>query len=226
MPKVFIIYPHNPQPYVYKPPTAAEELRSRYPEKSDSEILEMRVQEEESRANDEKKRIVNHNELVHRFANFLTSNGLDVAYEGLLQDKSTSNCMRWFQEQLNMSDFVILIVTESLNYFLSDRRTFPHNGQEKIFESEFLHNFVHQPSKPLLPVFLGHPTNLDLLPDVLKCSSTYHIKDTEDFSLLRSEMDNLYAALTNQSRSVPPQGPIVELPKRRRCKPLLENYKF
>lgn len=218
--KVFIVYPHNPHPYVWTPPTPEDELRRQYPEKNDGEISQMRVQEAIVIENEVKRQINCHNQLVDSFAKFLVKHGLDVVYEGLLQDKSTASYMRWFQEELKTSDFIVLIITDSFHHFLSNPLTFPHNGEEQIFEGNFLHNLVHRPTKPLLPVFLGDSKNLDLLPDALRSSSTYQVRTTPNFSLEESEMDSLYAVLTEQNRcELPPPGPKVVLLKgRRRCK--------
>ena len=216
MPKVFIIYPHNPEPYLWKSPTDAKEFRFQYPEKSAAEIAEMQLQEVQVMRQTEKRKVMEHNQLVDTFAKFLIKNGVDVAHEGLWQDESTLNYMRRFQEELYTSDFIILIVTKSFHHFLSNQ-TFPP-GEEKIFEGEFLHNLIHKSNKPILPVFLDCPKDLVLLPDALRSSSTYHV-GTPAFSLLHSEMDSLYAVLTGQNRCAKPlPGPRVKVAEVKRCK--------
>ena len=220
MSKAFIIYPHNPEPYVWTSRTGKEELRRRYPEKSDDEILQMRIQEAEAIEKEEKRRINCHNELVDKFARFLMENGVTVVHEGQVRDKSVLNLMRWFQEQLKDCDYIILIITRSFHHYLSNPKSVPPNGEEPFFEGEFLHNLIHKPGKPLLPVFLGgDKKDLSLLPDSLRSSSTYHVRTTSQFSLHESEMDNLYAILTDQNRFAPrPTGRVVQLKRPAGCK--------
>ncbi len=218
MSKAFIVYPHNPEPYVWTPPTEEEELRRRFPGISDEEIQQMRVDEVSAIESEKKRRIYAHDELVHRFADFLIANGVEAVHDGQVADKSISNRMRWYQDQLKLCNFIILIITKSFSHFLSNQQTFSHNGEEVIFEGEFLYNLIHFSKKPLLPVFLGgEKKDLNLLPDALRMSSTYHIK--REFSLSHSETSALYAVLTNQNPCAPlPPGPVVTLPGPKRCK--------
>ena len=93
---------------------------TRYPEKSTTEIKEMLREEVELMRKNVQRKIKEHDRLVDTFAEFLKKNEVDMAYEGLLQDKSTLNYMKWFQEELYTSDFIILIITESFLSFLSN----------------------------------------------------------------------------------------------------------
>lgn len=183
--KVFIVYPHNPQIYTWNP-------------------VEQQRKEEAARREEVIKQ---HNQLVHHFAQFLQSMKIAVAYEGMLTDAFTSNYMKWFQTQILSSDYVILIITESFCPFLMNQ---PPEDKEKIFTGNFLHTLIHNPKKPLLPVFLNRPRNLDLLPDALRSSTTYTIMSTGYppwFDVQMREMDSLFALLTRQSRIMPP--PVV-----------------
>lgn len=194
--KVFIVYPHNPQVYQWDPP---EELRRRHPNCSPAELHRMQREAE-------RERIRSHDQLVQLFADFLDSHKIAVAYEGLLLDCPVDSYMRWFERQMSDSDYIILIVTESFRPFLNDTR--PEN--EHIFTGNFLHNFVHRPSKPILPVFLNRPENRDLLPDPLRASSTYRVaasREPPHFDVRQPELGRLYAVLTNQNRLQPPPQP-------------------
>ena len=210
--QVFIISPHNPEPYV-RPPTA-EELQRKYPQLSAHEI----IQQLEAREAEDDEKILQHDKLVGSFIRFLIENGVNAAHESQITDEIVPNKMKWYQDQLKLSTYIILIITKSFHYFLTNPRSFPHNGEESIFEGDFLYNVIHLSKKPLLPVYLGGDVkDLGLLPDALRMSSTYHVKT--DFSLQHSETATLYAILTGQNTCAPlPPGPVVQLPGPRRCK--------
>ncbi len=185
LPKVFIVYPHSPRVYTWTP---VKELQDEQ---------ERRIKED-----------VGHQErLVYRFAQYLESLKIAVAYEGLLNDAFTPNYMKWFQDQIADSDYVILIITNSFCHFLSNQ---PPEGKERIFTGHFLHTFVNNPKKPVLPVFLDRPKELELLPDALRSSTTYMVRASSEppyFDVRQRELDSLYALLTKQNRVAPP--PIV-----------------
>ena len=219
--KIFIVYPHNPQVYQWLPPTSTEELQAKCPQVSEDEILRMQMEEFRQRESKVKETIDNHNKLVRSFAEFLESHKIAVSYEGLLLDHPVSNYMKWFQDQMQDSDFILLVITESFRHFLNED---PPNGKEWIFSGEFLHNLIHAPKKKLLPIFLNRPVNLDLLPDALRSSSTYHIPATNCppyFNVQQPQLDSLYAIFTKQNRIVPPLPPANPVPivnLRGRCK--------
>lgn len=209
--KVFIVYPHNPQVYQWIPPTPLEELQRRYRGFSPDELQKIQIDEVKRRKLEEKARIENHDKLVHNFAQFLESHMIAVAYEGLLHDYPTDNYMKWFQKQMKDSDYVMLIITDSFCHFLSNE---PPQDKERIFVGNFLHNFVHSPSKTVLPVFLNCPEDSSLLPDALRASATYHVVASEEspfFNVQQPQLDRLYAVLTKQNRMTPP-APIGVVP--------------
>lgn len=193
LPKVFIVYPHNPQPYVW---ISLAELQSSYPHLTPEQLKEEKKRLQQRQA----QQITYHDELVHRFAQFLETNKIAVAYEGLLMDTFVGNHMKWFQDQMKDSDYIFLIITESFCRFLSNQ---PPDGKEKIFSGEFLHVFVHNPSKPIVPVFLGRQRKNAHLPEALRASTTYQIPysvNPPHFSVQQPETDRLYAMLTRQNR--------------------------
>lgn len=206
--KVFIVYPHNPQVYQWVSP---EELQRRYPGCSPDELHRIQIDEARQLKLKEKENIEKQDKLVHDFAQFLESRMIAVAYEGLLHDYPTDNYMKWFQKQMKDSDYVMLIITESFCHFLSNE---PPQDKERIFVGNFLHNFVHNPSKLILPVFLGRPEHSSLLPDALRASATYHVVAGEEwpfFNIQQPQLDRLYAVLTKQNRITPP-APIGVVP--------------
>lgn len=205
--KVFMVYPHNPQVYQWIAPTPLEELQRRHPEYSPGELHKLQIAEQKTQQREEKERIEKHDKLVYNFAQFLESHMIAVAYEGLLHDYPTDNYMKWFQKQMQDSDYVMLIITPSFCQFLSKE---PPQDKERIFVGNFLHNFVHRPNnKTILPVFLNRPKDSSLLPDALRASATYHVmasRESHYFSVQQPELDRLYAVLTKQNRIVAPSA--------------------
>lgn len=180
--KVFIVYPHNPEVYKWSP------------------VREQQLEQEKKTKEDVRL----HDKLVHHFAQYLESLKITVAYEYLLRDLATPNYMKWFQDQIADSDYVILIITNSFCHFLSNQ---PPEGKERIFTGHFLHTFVNNPKKPILPVFLNRQRELDLLPDALRASTTYVVRASSQppyFNVQQRELDSLYALLTKQNRVVRP----------------------
>ena len=189
LPKVFIVYPHNPELYTYHPDREAQERNERETEQV----------------------IREHDRLVHLFAQFLENHKIAVAYEGLLMDKVIANYMKWFEDQMADSDYVILIITNSFCHFLSEQ---PPPGKERIFTGQFLHVFVNNPGKPILPVFLNRQKDMALLPNALRAASTYRVMCTREFpyfDVQQPELDRLYALLTKQNRMAPPP-PVATIP--------------
>ncbi len=209
LPKVFIVYPHNPQPYVWIPPPSEEDIRCKYPGTisiSQEQVQQIQLDEARRHVEEEKARIRSHDELVHKFAEFLRSNLIAVSYEGLLLDHPVSNYTKWFQAQMADSDFILLVITDSFKLFLSGNPP-PPEGKERLFMGEFLHVLIHNPSKPLLPIFLNRPKDPNLLPDTLRACTTYQVMARDyppHFDVQSPQLDSLYAFLTGQDRITPP----------------------
>ena len=206
--KVFIAYPHNPQVYQWiPPPPPMEKLQQMYPGYPPDELKkmhEMQVAEVTRRKKEVEVTIEQHKKLVHNFARFLDSCKIAVAYDGLLLDKPVASYMDWFQKQMEDSDYIILIITDSFCHFLSNEVP---PDKEQIFVGYFMHNVVHNPGKTILPVFLNRPVNYELLPDALKACSTYHVVATREspyFGVSQADLSRLCALLTKQNRIVPP----------------------
>ena len=217
LPKVFIAYPHKPTVYERRlpPENAADdgEVQRQYEE----EIFQLKQAElAEVRA---------HEAAVRRFADFLNSQSIAVAYDQLVRDHGVDNIYRWCQTQIEDSDYLILITTPSLRHFL--------NGvcppeEEPLFSSDYLYNLIHSrplrhDGKPLqiVPVFLYSVKNLDLVPTALKASSIYEVWDEAYREPLSEGLTSLLCRLTGQNRyqqPEPPPNPIIFAPKQRRCK--------
>lgn len=222
LPKVFIAYPHNPLPYS-EVASDIESYREWYPGEADHVLQERITRARQVHEAQQSAIIKAHMSKVYNLTKFLERSGVAVAYDQLLSDVGSDNVMRWCQEQIEDSDMVILIITDSFNDFL--------NGEvppesEQIFVGNYLSNFVHNPrGKVVLPVFLDQPVNTKLLPKCLEMCKLYSILNP--LTLGRGDdLDALYALLTNQDRFTPPapslvSGPVqVNTRKRRRSKKL------
>ena len=202
--KVFIAYPHNPEGYVYIEPPDESQVLLRNPGLSREQIQDQYLKE--CRDNEERQESLMkcQAKLVLSFANFLEANSVAVAYDQLLTDVGSDNIMKWSQEQINDSDFIILIVTESFSEFL--RTVVPPT--EPIFTGDYLYNLIHDPPKPLIPVFLDQRKDHSLLEECNSMVTSYEI--FQPFDPSRNNSDDflaLYARLTKQDRFAPPRPP-------------------
>ena len=225
LPKVFIAYPHNPSLYT-EVASDIESYRQWYPGQPDH-ILQQTIDEVvQQHKIQQRDRIKQQEAKVYHLATFLQQACIAVAYDLLLSDVGAENIMRWCQEQIEDSDAVILIVTQSFNEFL--------NGEvplesEQLFAGNYFSNFIHNPrEKKLLPVFIDQPVDTRLIPRCLEMCKLYSI--TTPFGLCRGDvdLDALYALLTRQDRFAPPAplpgaGPIkVNTNRRPRSKIIIK----
>ena len=171
-PKVFIAYPHNPVPYVQIAPPNVTEVLLHNPGMMEEEVRHLAKEEILRHARAEEKAIEANKKLVYRFAQFLQKNAIIVSYDQMLTDTGASNLTKWSQQQIEDSDFVILIVTPSLCDFLSNEVP---AEEEYLFVGDFLYNMIHNPpaNKPLLPVFLERVKDIGFLPKALEASPNW-----------------------------------------------------
>ena len=209
LPKVFIAYPHKPTSYkqLLPPPDATDESLRQY--EDDVVQLEKQAQLE----------VQEQEEAVMEFADFLSQQSIAVAYDLLVRDTGVANITRWYQTQIEDSDYLILIVTESLCDFLKGKVP---RGKEPLFSSDYLYNLIHSREQTLqiVPVFLFTPKNLSYVPKALEASSMYEIQNYSN-PLTDEGLTSLLARLTGQNRYQPPepsQEPIRIAPKKRTCK--------
>ena len=230
LPKVFMAYPHNPGAYLQIAPPNVEAVLLQNPGMTRESIQEAYKQEKLRLSVDTEEEVKRHKYLVREFANFLAGSGIAVAYDQLLEDTGTDNLMKWTEQQMKDSDYVILIVTPSLCDFLSSP---PPRDKEYIFSGHMLYNLIHspppRPNSPVnvdalrfLPVFLNSTKNLNLLPKTLEAGNCYEIWKPFDVRLTREDdLVSLYTLLTRQSTCAapPPTTTYVKIkPKRSRCK--------
>lgn len=222
--KVFIAYPHNPEEYTQQAQPDVDSLITQNPELTAEviwrEFLEAAKRHEEAL----KQRIAGHEQLVRRFARFLQGAQVAVSYDQLLTDTGAANVKLWMEQQINDSDFIILIVTPSFYQFLTDKSLVPP-GKESTFVGHDLYNYIHNPPPNIriLPVFLNRWKDVSLLPKSLEAASLYEIWEPLHVSSQAPRQDDLealYCLLTKQNRYQQPQPPtgssIVKIPPRRR----------
>ena len=230
LPKVFIVYAHNPGEYRQIHPPDVDGLMRDNPSMTRDWIEQQYEEEKIQLSAQTEENIRQHKLLVRKFSNFLTGAGVPVTYDQLLDDTGTDNLMRWTEQQIKDSDYVILIVTPSLHEFLTNPSS-ASRDEEYIFSGHTLYNLIHsppsRPNSPLglgvlcfLPVFLESTKNLDLLPKTLEAGSCYEV--WKPFDVQRPRGDDLvllYTLLTRQSVCPTPE-PIAYVPIRRkkRCK--------
>ena len=215
LPKVFIAYPHKPTLYEQRAP----------PQNSAGNPEVWRQFEEEVVAHElaAKREVHDHETAVQRFADFLTSQSVAVAYDLLVRDSGTPNIMRWCQHQIEDSHYLIIVATPSLCQFLDGKCP---SDEEPIFSSDYLYNLIH--SSPLkrdgrrlemVPLFLGAPKNLEMVPVALRGASMYEVWDREYTEPLSEGMTSLLCRLTGQNRfqPPPPRAPIIIQPRQKRC---------
>ena len=215
LPKVFIAYPHKPTVYEQLAPpdnpAGDEEVWRRHDEEVVAHEL---AAEREAR---------DHEEAVRRFAEFLHSQSVAVAYDQLVRDAGTSNILRWCQRQIEDSDYLIVVATPSLCGFLDGLCP---ADMEPLFSSDYLFNLIHgQPRKKdgsrleIIPVFLGRPKNSQYVPVALRGGSMYEVSDGEFREPLGAGLTSLLCRLTDQDiyQPPPPGRQIVIEPRPRRC---------
>lgn len=225
LPKVFIAYPHNPLPYT-EVTSDIDSYRQLYPGEPD-DILQQRIDKAVHQHRIDQRELIKQQEArVYNLAIFLQQAPVAIVYDLLLSDVGAENIMRWCQEQIEDSDMVILIVTQSFNEFL--------NGEvplesEQLFAGNYLSNFIHNPQgKTLLPVFLDQPVDTRLIPKCLEMCKLYSITTPPMFGR-GDDLEALYALLTKQDRFAPPApslvtGPIkVNTNRRRRSKTIIKS---
>lgn len=210
LPKVFIAYPHNPSPYTQLDPGYYRQL---YPSQPDHVLQQLIARDIQHHADQQEMVIRQHMSKVHSLAIFLQQTGIAVSYDQLLLDVGSDNIMRWCQEQIEDSDFVILIITNSFKEFL-DGDVPPE--KEQLFIGNYLSNFVHNPhGKHLLPVFFDQPTNSQLIPKCLEMCRLYSVY-TPLVLGRGDDLEMLYALLTKQDRYTPPApSGVIKLKSRR-----------
>lgn len=150
------------------------------------------------------RKLIRENEhAISRFVRFLQKYGVPVAYDQLLWDTSADNALKWLNQQIEQSRYIILIITPSLIRFLSADEL-PPTEREMIFTGRILFNLLHSSEyeNKLLPVFLNQPKDTRLLPLPLKNAvHMYEVHERffeQDLRAIDSDLQRLYRLLTSQ----------------------------
>ncbi len=186
---VFIAYAHNPEEYQYLVP----------PEDLDPQMLERFERDKQSQEQKEKENIRKQKKLVYNFANFLIQHHVEVKYDQQIEDTGCGNKMKWYEEQMEESDYVIIIATPSLVAFLKEPPE-----EEMLFAGEFFDIFIRNNSSKILSVFLNQDIDRAVLPMSISSGNVYEISEPFTLEAANDEMEKLYAILTCQNRFEPP----------------------
>lgn len=206
--KVFVAYVHNPDEYeAYVPPCRPEVLL-------DPNILRTVFQEKQEHENRQRSKIQRHTETVHRLAKYLTAVGVPVVYDEYWTGKHVTNQLQQFERQIADSDYVLLVITPSMNHYLTN--VAPVN-EEILFTDNFLFNLMtvkKPPGTEFIPVFVNSPKDVHLIPTSLASAMSYVLM--EPFDCHNGDFSDLYRLITNQRTepSIPFSG-VVRIPPRR-----------
>ena len=210
--KVFIAYVHNPDEYeVYVPPCRPEQLL-------DPNILRIAIQHKMEHEQIQRDNIRRHTETVKRLAVFLTERGVPVVYDDYFNGSHVSNRLQQYEQQIVDSDYVLLVITPSMNYYLTNVAPI---DEEILFTEDFLFNLmtVKKPQGThFIPVFINCQHDTGLVPTFLASAKSYAI--TEPFDCHSGDLRDMYCLFTNRSvPSLPTCGSVVQVSsKRSACK--------
>ena len=211
--KVFLAYIHNPNVYEkYVPPYDIQQLLSDL-------SLQERVREEmHHHAEQQQSNKQAHEDLVKEFAECLHSKGVAVAYDRYFEQERIECTYLYYEQQIRDSDFVLLVITPSLEYYLKNDPP-DEEPMAPLFASKALVNLMsvqRPPRTHFIPIFLDCDRDTSLVPVCLAGASMFTIH--RPFDVEKGDLYNLYNILTNQQVNKPPEpGPVIVLPQRPRC---------
>ena len=203
--KVFVAYVHNPDEYeAYVPPYRPEDLLD---PNLLREVLHLKLEHEQ----EQKNKIQRHTDAVQRLCTYLSQLGVAVAYDQYWKGQHIGNLLHHFERQIADSDFVLLIITPSMNHYLQNVAPI---DEEILFTDNLLYNLMtvkKPPGTNFVPIFVNSHKIIDLIPSCLASAMSYEL--LEPFDYQKSGMYDLYALLTNQGTVIPsPSNFVVSLP--------------
>lgn len=169
LPKVTVIYAHNPDYYIQIAPPImeSEETQAQYT----SKVLHNEQYREQN--------ITHQKELVKKFVHFLKLLGIAAAYDQLIDDCPVDNKRKWIEGQVKDSDYVIFIVTPSFEALIEAEDT---PVEEMIFQGPYLHNLMSNPGHNvnggkivLVSVFLDRSKLSVCIPKTLETGNTFEL---------------------------------------------------
>lgn len=211
--KVFLAYVHNPDVYEsYTPPYPWEQLVA------DVALQQRVIQEQAQHAEQQRQKIGAHKDLVKEFADCLRKHGVAVAYDRHFELERLPSIHQFYEQQIRDSDFVLLLITPSLKYYLENEPP-EEEPMGPLFASKSLYNMmtIQLPlGTHFIPIFLNRERDSSLIPISLAGGSMYTIY--RPFDITQGDLYHLYALLTNQTVNKQPEpGPPIALPQRKRC---------
>ena len=189
--KVAVVYPHNPGHYhqIEKTPDLDQE-------EYDHKVFEM----ERKR----KRAIFKQKELVSKFVDFLKQSLLvEVVCDLMWNDKLVNNRRLSLQKEIEKSDFVVLVITQSFMELL-ESEVVP--DEEFIFQHHYLHNLINNPmledrgkSLHFISVFLdaNYDKDLKFVPKTLQSGNVYELRHPFN-SAQGEDMHNFCALMTTR----------------------------
>ena len=172
--KITLIYAKNPGRYEQIAPP--EEMTA-----SEEREYEQEVAEHEGARED---RIKAHCKRVERLVCFLEALGMIVAYERQLDDEHVSSKPNWLVENVETSDFVVLVITPSFKELLHQKKV---PDDETFFKGDYLSNYLSGHSKKpdgshikFVCVFLGSSKREDQIPPYVATANSYALIEPFD----------------------------------------------
>lgn len=207
--KVFIAYAHNPDPYEkYIPPYQPAALQA------NPALYQLVLREKAEHEWRQQDKIQRQKDAVKRLADVLGAGGVPVAYDQYnLEGPPVTNQLQHYEQQICDSDFVLLVITPSLLYYMNNKVPLE---DEILLARDFLSNLMTV-KKPhgthFLPVFVNCEKDLSLVPTALSSTRCYQL--VEPFNVEQGDLYTLYAMLTNQQTiDLQPPAQPINLPKR------------
>ena len=139
-----------------------------------------------------------HMQRVKRLAIFLESRGITVAHEQQLDDTYVSSKLAWFEEMVEISEYIVLIITPSLPVLLRQKDV---PNEETFFKGDFLRNLIsgHVERKDgneikFVCVFLNSAIDPALIPGARATGYSYCLM--EPFDIQPGRADNIEAFMS------------------------------
>ena len=151
------------------------------------------------------------NDIIYKFASHLVDVGVDVTLDLFHRDEYTGNWNMWYETELSKCKFVLCIITEDFNAYLSGE------GPGHI-KGNTAYNLMNSNGHVFIPVFLGSEKNLKYIPTCLQGFSSYSIPYSDiskEVTESSKDFKALYSLLTGQNRWKKPEcGQKVILPNK------------
>jgi len=157
-------------------------------------------------------------EHVHRvtsYANWLRTNGVE-AYVDKYEQSPPEGWALWCHEQVEKSEFVIVVCTETYERRVERKEEAPGIGRGATWEGAIISNEIYDATRgqtKFVPVVFD-ADDVEYVPFFLRSTSVYDLSDQES-------AESLYRRLTDQPEFVPaPLGEVQSFPQERLDQPV------